>query len=72
MLESPELVDMLGELGLPYDRVVQLFDEADIDGDGIVTFEEFMETFKDTAPKTGPKKPVAPVTVQEKREYTPA
>lgn len=61
---------MLGELGLPYDRVVQLFDEADIDGDGIVTFEEFMETFKDTAPTKGPKKPAAPVTVQEKREYS--
>ena len=43
MLESPELVDMLSELGLPYDRVAQLFDEADIDGDGVVTFEEFME-----------------------------
>ena len=42
VLESPELVGMLAELGLPYDRVVQLFDEADIDGDGVITFEEVL------------------------------
>ncbi len=68
VLESPELVGMLEELGLPYDRVVQLFDEADIDGDGTVSFEEFMETFKETAhDPSKPKRPVAPVTAVERR-----
>ena len=36
VLESAELVDMLGDLGLPYDRVVELFESADVDGDGTV------------------------------------
>ena len=46
VLESAELVEMLGELGLPYDRVVELFESADLDGDGTVSFDEFMDMFK--------------------------